>query len=282
MTSARRIPLQPLLCALIACFGVFGQTCSDCVPTWTLGTPALQNGCNQPYGDSLGKQQPYTISWPDGTSGTKTGAGVGECLGNEDCNYLDTVNCWPYFNGPTASSGYWQEIENDGVAEFVGGVHGCPNNSLQGENLACTAGTARKIFWSYTCNCPCTGSPTFMCSTSGGIGYASPTCQDGQFVCPSSATQCSLPPPSGGCPAGQTLTCGGDGQAIGGNWTCNCNPNCGTCPILIDTQDQGFHLTDWQHGVTFGFFPGQSEIQLAWTDANYANAGSPWTAMGTA
>jgi hypothetical protein len=73
-----------------------------------------------------------------------------------------------------------------------------------------------------------------------------------------------------------TLTCGGVGEQIGGNWTCVCIGGCGSCPILIDTQDQGFHLTDWQHGVSFPFFPDKPPMQLSWTDAAYANG---WLAL---
>lgn len=48
------------------------------------------------------------------------------------------------------------------------------------------------------------------------------------------------------------------------------------CPILVDTQNQGFHLTDWEHGVRFQFYPNQPAIQLSWTDASYANG---WLAL---
>jgi hypothetical protein len=64
------------------------------------------------------------------------------------------------------------------------------------------------------------------------------------------------------------MTCIGSG-----NWTCVCTPgNCGSCPIIIDTANQGFHLTDWKDGVRFNFFPdwGAPE-QLSWTDPRYAN-----------
>jgi hypothetical protein len=63
------------------------------------------------------------------------------------------------------------------------------------------------------------------------------------------------------------MTCGTNG------WYCQCNPgNCSTCPIIIDTANQGFHLTDWKNGVLFNFFPDHGAPEkLSWTDPNYAN-----------
>jgi hypothetical protein len=279
MTRKPGALLPGLLCASLSCFGAFGQTCSQCVPTWIVGTPTLFNGCNQAQGETtLTKAQPYTVSWPDGTSGTKTNAGGGECLGNEDCNYLDTVNCWAYFNGPVASAGSWQETEAAGVAEFISGVHGCPNNGLQGENLACTAGATFTLTWNYTCNCPvctngqyfnsstdscvaCTGSPAFECS-----GDGSPVCTATGWGCPSGDEECVPPPNITDCTSPSYVSCTGSGWA--------CITPAGT-PIIVDTQNQGFHLTDWAHGVQFAFYPSQP-IPLSWTDAAYANG---WLAL---
>ena len=42
-------------------------------------------------------------------------------------------------------------------------------------------------------------------------------------------------------------------------------------PIIIDTRDEGFHLTDVAHGVRFRFVPGQPPIQMAWTDGAFGN-----------
>ena len=174
------------------------------------------------------------MSWPDGNSGPETNAGVGECLGNEDCNYLDTVNCWPYFNGPTASGGYWQEIANDGVAEFVGGVHGCPNNRNQGPNLACTAGTVHKISWSYTCSCcPSPTSPN-------------PGCE----WCINNVLE--------GCPVWNTTTC---------SWQCQA-----VSPIIINIDGAGWDLTNAQNGVLFDFFGNGDPIQMSWTALGSHNA----------
>jgi len=125
----------------------------------------------------------------------------------------------------------------------------------------CTSQTCQQT----GCSCTC-GTPTFVCSAI--YGYNSPTCNSSyQFVCASGQSQCSLPPPTGGCGSGAILACTGSG------WDCVCTPgNCSTCPIIIDTQNQGFHLTDWKDGVRFNFFPGlAAPEQLSWTDPDYAN-----------
>ena len=78
---------------------------------------------------------------------------------------------------------------------------------------------------------------------------------------------CTLPAPTGwNCGSGFALQCTQSG------WQCVCQGGtCGVnCPIIIDTQDQGFHLTDAQRGVRFTFYP-HSPVQISWTDANYAN-----------
>jgi hypothetical protein len=111
----------------------------------------------------------------------------------------------------------------------------------------------------------CTGSPTFVCSAI--YGYNSPTCVNGKFTCPTGSAQCAVPPPTEECGAGNVLTCGTEG------WFCNCYPgNCSTCPIIIDTANQGFHLTGWKDGVLFNFFPDvDMPFKVSWTDPNYEN-----------
>ena len=94
MTCKPKTLLRPVVCASLACLGAFGQTqtCLQCVPAWTVGTPTLIDECDQNEGAvTLTKTQPYTVSWPDGNSGSKTAGGGGECLGNEECNFQDTV-----------------------------------------------------------------------------------------------------------------------------------------------------------------------------------------------
>jgi hypothetical protein len=47
-------------------------------------------------------------------------------------------------------------------------------------------------------------------------------------------------------------------------------PYCIESPIVIDTRNEGFHLTSMQGGVRFLF--DQSFLQTSWTDQHYSNA----------
>jgi hypothetical protein len=47
-----------------------------------------------------------------------------------------------------------------------------------------------------------------------------------------------------------------------------------TTPIIIDTKNQGFHLTGMKDGVKFAF--GANLLQTSWTDPDYSNA---WLAL---
>lgn len=58
-------------------------------------------------------------------------------------------------------------------------------------------------------------------------------------------------------------------ECVGG-----CEPYCPTTPIIIDTQNQGFHLTSMAEGVKFTF--NGFLLQTSWTDPDYSNA---WLAL---
>lgn len=108
----------------------------------------------------------------------------------------------------------------------------------------------------------CTGSPGYACST------GSPVCtRYGWSGCSNGGTACATPPPNWNCGACYHLECGSSG------WTCACNPSCCgvNCPIVIDTANQGFHLTSPQAGVRFAFAPHAPSIQVSWTDPAYEN-----------
>jgi len=51
-------------------------------------------------------------------------------------------------------------------------------------------------------------------------------------------------------------------------------PYCPLSPIVIDAQNQGFHLTSMKGGVKFTF--GANLVQTSWTDPDYSNA---WLAL---
>ena len=59
----------------------------------------------------------------------------------------------------------------------------------------------------------------------------------------------------------------------------NCEPMgsiCPSSPIVLDTADQGFHLTSRSNGVQFRALPGGPLQQMSWTDANWRNG---WLAL---
>jgi len=55
---------------------------------------------------------------------------------------------------------------------------------------------------------------------------------------------------------------------------CGWEPCCPSSPIVIDTKNQGFHLTSMQGGVKFTV--SANLVQTSWTDPDYANA---WLAL---
>jgi len=54
----------------------------------------------------------------------------------------------------------------------------------------------------------------------------------------------------------------------------NNQPFCPQSPIIIDTKNQGFHLTSMKDGVKFTFGP--NLVQTSWTNPDYSNA---WLAL---
>jgi hypothetical protein len=136
----------------------------------------------------------------------------------------------------------------------------------------------------------CTGSPSLVCPAG-----ANMVCnQYGMWACSDGSPGCYVPPPALVCPSGATLVCTASGAwrcsdgspgcstpppnwvyqecTTGGHCTNTgqwaCNP---TSPIVIDTRDEGFHLTDAAHGVRFSFLPEGPSVQTSWTDPAFHN-----------
>ncbi len=109
----------------------------------------------------------------------------------------------------------------------------------------------------------CHGCPGSLACPAG----AYPKCTSSGWTCSDGSAGCVTPPPYYDCGANAQLICGSNG------WTCQCvGGACGVnCPIIVDTRDEGFHLTDAQHGVWFEFLPHASPIRLGWTDPDYGN-----------
>jgi hypothetical protein len=84
---------------------------------------------------------------------------------------------------------------------------------------------------------------------------------------PPVVTSVNHPCPCGGCAQGQK--CCPDGSCVTGKCIT-------TCPIVLDTFDEGFHLTSLNDGVQFRVLPGGPLQQMSWTDANWRNG---WLAL---
>ena len=188
----------------------------------------------------------------------------GDCQSDTGlCYNSELVSCPPKFSAAVSSSlfianAYDQTVniwrEDCGLVQYNSGAS-CSNNTV----------VSRRTEVTHTCTC--SGNPGYECSEG-----SQPLCQDGTYYgCTNGGTPCTLPPPVSCCSSveGASLICGGGGgYGCGGGWAC-VNPD-GT-PIVIDTQNQGFHLTDWEHGVSFAFYPNRPPVQLSWTDPAYAN-----------
>lgn len=144
---------------------------------------------------------------------------------------------------------------------------------LAGQCTSCSADSQCDVGqWCNGGSCQaCSGTAGYTCS-----GGAQPTCQGGTWSgCTNGETACTLPPPQWTwCDTnnGYRIVCGA------GGWSCVY----GGSPIIIDTRDQGFHLTDPAHGVRFRFFPSKPSVQISWTDPAYSNGFLVLIETGTA
>ncbi len=91
------------------------------------------------------------------------------------------------------------------------------------------------------------------------------------YTCTVNCTQCSLAVDRCPCTTNYTCTVGccthpGQGGGSGG----------GNSPIVLDTFEEGFHLTSLNNGVEFHVLPGGPLTQMSWTDANWRNG---WLAL---
>ncbi len=91
-----------------------------------------------------------------------------------------------------------------------------------------------------------------------------------------------------GCPSAETVSCGstsfcqnsqcGNGGTLySGTDSGGTHPLCTSgSPIIIDTANEGFHLTGVTNGVRFRNEIGDQQISISWTDARFHNA---WLAL---
>lgn len=111
-------------------------------------------------------------------------------------------------------------------------------------------------------NCICGPAPGECCEGSNQCGqYGYWGCSgDNKYACPFVD---GGPPADAECTGQMSCTCAG--------WLCN-----PYSPIVLDTFDEGFHLTSLSGRVKFRILPGGPLTQMSWTDQNYRNG---WLAL---
>jgi len=278
------MPAQRVLLALTALLVLRpGVVQAQCVPTvrQVIASQSCMGGrppmaCNSPNGP-LCQIDNWYVTFPDAWAPNPIPTLIGSgqynftytCVPRSGiCTLPQLTSCPPLYSYWTGN-GQFEGIEDDYSVNLTQLLCAFTQYNAWAD---CVKGFETTYWVNHQCPPPVCTNPTFVCSSPGGIGYVNPVCVNGQWTCTNGGVQCSLPPPTGGCPSGYTLTC----SAPANGWQCICQAGCGNCPILVDTQDQGFHLTDWERGVRFGFFPNSSPLRLSWTDASYANG---WLAL---
>jgi len=228
----------------------------QCVPTvgtqqTTLTTCAMLGGGTGPFGSggqSI-KQETWSFSFPDGTPATQHTFANGGCGYPTAC--LSTppeLDCWPEMDTPVTGPGSWSQTAYDAAAEVVSTSQCYPYivNPVASTWQCYATGAIRTFVVNHTCPivAACAG---IQC---GNTCYSyDPPCTDSNGY---------------GGPTSPAYCCGD-------NLCCPSNS-----PIIIDTKDEGFHLTGEPDGVSFAMAPGATPIKISWTDAAHSNG---WLAL---
>jgi hypothetical protein len=198
-----------------------------------------------------------TTSDPDSNGGetTITGAGQG-CGGN--CSNNDTTII-QYTQSNLANDAVLQQIaaHETGHTIGLGDVLPCNSNSVMSAALNCDSNTGPTA-------CDKNAAKT--------AGYSYPANSP-----PPGGTPPNPPPPPPTCGSGTCTNCIPPACWGGAAW----NPTLCECylygtPIIIDTDDSGFHLTSAEEGVRFDFFGTGHPVQIAWTAPGSTNG---WLAL---
>jgi len=237
--------VKKLFLNLLAILIVNFDISADCIPSGTLYSPQDSgSSCT-----SVWKREGRRVTFPDLYAENMIVSGSGVCTHTQDyccAPYYYESKCWPLFFDPEIGNGFWQQdvytgilavtrsqCQNSACGELVEAL-GCLNaNGRTPQRFRVPSGTAL-----HTC--------TFYAG--GGLGCAPPPCDPPGHSCD---------PPDQGC-------------APGGHWsTFCCICLCNSSPILIDTQGNGFALTNVQGGVSFDL------------NSNGVLEPTGWTAVGS-
>lgn len=155
----------------------------------------------------------------------------------------------PLFGGQTSGAGSGSINASAGGTCGVMGQNCLPNfSTIQSDNGSAVAA------WGYNIVSP--------------VGCIHGSGQEGtSYTCTANCKECAVG--TDVCPCTTGVTCQG-------GCCCRAGKACGGTPIVLDTFNDGFHLTSLDDGVRFRVLPGGPLYQMSWTDANWRNG---WLAL---
>jgi len=225
------------------------QVFAGCKDTWIKnGADVFEEECALGV---LKKTQKWKIYWLDGYERAVEIQEKGGC----DAGVFTTQRCYPAFEAPYFTdsgwnTGEWNQKTHKGIIAESGG---CGNVLVAKDN-----------YHRHTCSTADGGN----CTTPGFDGSCPPgTSPDGNGLCCSDSG-------GGGGGACNTYFCyqPGPNEEVPYQWeVC-----CADTPVVVDTDGDGFDLTDAAGGVSFDLRADGSPRRLAWTAAGSDDA---WLAL---
>lgn len=232
---------------------LFAQSCT---PSYSVNSE-LDQRCYWQSGDyANSKSVTWNVSFPDGYNISKNNSGSGGCGVNYTCDSgtaTGATECYAYFDNPVTGEGVWSQTVQDAAATANPNPTEC---SLYQQTVL----GSPAIVTTYTCQ----GNGQYRTSVT---NHSCPFC-NGQTCSNGACIRSPTPLCPGGSPE---FCCGPAGGAAQGDGGC-----CPTTPIVIDTANEGFHLTNPTGGVAFSPGPNNAPLQISWTDSNYRNG---WLAL---
>ena len=234
----------PVLLMLAGSTAAHAQSCHCLGVGVTESTNPPGSSCSGALAGSFNVVHSYNLTCNSGT-GTFTSAdtlqGLKQCGGN-----TFVIDCNPDFWNETDQ---WQPGTPNGYYYFQAAVRDSISLQIAYGLPVCFMGPMRTSGM-YTCPDCC-----------------APSCPSGQYCMVGSQNVCR---DNVRCPCGDVPTC----QQTTYGWGWVCNSSC--TPIVMDTLDQGFHLTSLAAGVEFRVTPDGPPLQMSWTDPNWRNG---WLAL---
>lgn len=215
-----------LLLILIVTFDISG----DCVPNDAEPYFSEDSGASC---DSVWKREGRAVTFPDLYSQNIIVSGTGQCTYTRDyccATYYYVSKCWPLFFPPVVGDGFWRQDVYTGILIVQRVQCDNPDCGVIYTGGGCLGAEGRTPT---TFRVPQTGLHACTYIADGGGGGYDPPPPD--------------PDPCAGCPFG-------------------CVPGyCSNSPIIIDTEGDGFELTDNAGGVRFDLNSNGFKERVSWT-----------------